>query len=132
MNLIPRDRLFGFDRFFDDFWTPAHVESGTTDAFFTPRVDIVAQNDHYEIKAELPGVKKDDLNVMLEDGVLTIDAEVREETSEKEKGKFSRSFNLGGNVQEADISATFEDGLLTLTVPKAQELTSHQRRIEIH
>src|SRR5690606_5948271 len=110
------------DKFFDDFWSPARRAGNNLGAFFTPRVDIHELEDHYEITAELPGVQKADLNILLEDGILTLEAESRQENKEEKDGriirqerrygKFSRSFNLGGNVNENDISATFDNGIL--------------------
>lgn len=141
MTLVPRGSFFDVDKFFDDFWTPARRGSGNLGAFFTPRVDIRENRDHYEITAELPGVKKEDVHVTLEEGILTVEAEMKQEDKEENEGrvirqerrygKYSRSFNLGGNVHEQDISATFSDGILTVRAPKAPEITPQQRRIEI-
>jgi len=141
MSLIPRGSFFDVDKFFDDFWSPARRAGNNIGAFFTPRVDIRELDGHYEITAELPGVQKEDLNIILEEGILTIEAETRQESQEEKEGrvirqerrygKFSRSFNLGGNVKESDISAAFDNGILTIQAPKATEAVSQQRRIEV-
>jgi len=141
MTLIPRGSFFDVDRFFDDAWGAARKTSSNVGAFFTPRVDIKEHDGHYEITAELPGVKKEDLNITLEEGILTIDAETRQESREESEGKvirqerrygkYTRSFNLGGNVHESDISAAFDNGILTIKAPKVPELVPQQRRIEI-
>ncbi|KJS08647.1 MAG: heat-shock protein Hsp20 [Gammaproteobacteria bacterium BRH_c0] len=141
MTLIPRGSFFDVDRFFDDIWSPARKANSNVGAFFTPRVDIKEHDGHYEITAELPGVKKEDLNITLEEGILTIDAETRHESKEESEGKvirqerrygkYSRSFNLGGNVHESDISAAFDNGILTITAPKVPEMVPQQRRIEV-
>jgi len=104
-------------------------------------VDIKELEKHYEITAELPGVNKDDVHITLEDGVLSITAEIEQENKEEEEGKvirqerrygkYMRSFTLGNNVQDSDISANFKDGVLTLTAPKASEEEPQKRRIEI-
>ena len=140
MPLIPRNSLFDQDNFLNDFWAPA-TSDGEGRSLFAPRVDIREKGDHFEITAELPGVSKDDIHVTLNDGVLTLEAETRKESSEEKDGKvirqerrygkFMRSFNLGDNVEEADISATFSDGVLTLSAPKAVERAPSKRRIEI-
>jgi HSP20 family protein len=140
MSLIPRSSLFDTDRFLNDFWAPA-TSDGEGKSFFAPRVDIKDKNDHYEITAELPGVKKDDIHVTLNDGVLTLEAETTQEDKEEREGKiirqerrygrYMRSFNLGGDVHEEDISASFKDGVLTLRAPKLKEKTPAQRRIDI-
>src|SRR6478735_10329081 len=132
MNLIPRDSLFGtglldLDKVFDSFLST--VPAGDS-AFMMPRVDIKDKNDHFEITAELPGIDKNNLSVKLEDGVLTIEASHDEEKTEEKEGRvirkerrtgtFVRSFTLGSDVKEEDIKASFKDGLLTLSAPKAK------------
>lgn len=139
MALIPRDRFFDIDRIFDEFWAPSRLTR--QGAFFSPSVDIKEKDDHYEITAELPGVKKEDLHVTLNEGVLTIEAETRQEEKEEKEGrvirqerrygKFLRSFNLGDNVREENVDAEFNDGILTLRAPKAEPRVPTQRRIEV-
>ncbi len=143
MTLIPRGNFYDLDKFFEQFWGPVRSEGGESPAgdFFAPRVDITERNEHYEITAELPGVKKENLNITLEDGVLSIEAETRQEEKqqqgdkiirqERRYGKYRRSFNLGDSVHEEDISASFEDGILKVSAPKAREVAPKQRRIEI-
>ncbi len=140
MSLIPRSNLFDIDRFFNDSWPQvAESQAGT---FFAPRVDIQEREDHYEITAELPGVDKNDIHVHVKDGILTLEAEAKQESEEKEKGKvirqerrygkFMRSFNLGADVHEDDIKASFKDGVLTLAAPKIVEKAVERRRIEVN
>jgi HSP20 family protein len=139
MSLIPRSNLFDIDRFFNDSWP--QLSGSDTSTFFAPRVDIREADGHYEITAELPGVNKDDIHVHVRDGILTLEAETTQESKEEEKGKvirqerrygkFMRSFNLGADVKEADIKASFKDGVLTLEAPKLTEKEPERRRIEI-
>jgi HSP20 family protein len=139
MSLIPRNNLFDIDRFFNDSW-PQAIES-QTGTFFAPRVDIKELDGHYEITAELPGVEKKDIHVHVKDGILTLEAETTQEDTEEEDGKvirqerrygkFMRSFNLGADVHEADIKASFKDGILKLQAPKVVEKEVQRRRIEI-
>ena len=139
MSLIPRSNLFDIDRFFNDSW-PQLAES-QTGTFFAPRVDIKEADGHYEITAELPGVDKKDIHIHVTDGILTLEAETTQEDEEKEKGKvirqerrygkYMRSFNLGADVQESDIKASFKDGVLTLEAPKALETAPERRRITV-
>ena len=141
MTLIPRDDFFDLDKFFENFWSPSRREDARVQGFFSPRVDVHEKDDRYEITAELPGVKKEDLNVTLENGVLTLEAETSQEDKEEQEGriirqerrygKFLRSFNLGSNVHEEDVSATFKDGVLTLKAPKVPEQVPPRRRIDI-
>jgi len=142
MSLVPRSSLFDLDRFFDDFWAPVRPGTESPDVAFMPRVDVKDKKDHIEISAELPGVKKEDIDVTLENGILTLSAESKQEDKEEQDGRvvrqerrygrYQRSFNLGTGVQESDIKAQFNDGVLTLHAPKAQEETPESRRIQIN
>lgn len=143
MKLIPRD-IFKGTRLFDDFWAPMAWDEDFMEEFFAPRVDVKDCKDHYEIVAELPGVKKDDIKVSLVDGVLVLEAEVRKEDKEEKDGKFIRQerrygklmrrFNLGEDVKEKDIDAKFEDGVLRLKAPKrdVKKAVAEEHRIAIH
>ena len=103
------------------------------------RVDVKDNGDSYLLEAELPGVKKDDVHIDVEDGMLTISAQMNDHTkeeregyimSERRSGTFSRSFSLE-NIQEDAISAEYVDGILRLTMPKQPEERKQTRRIEI-
>ncbi len=143
MSLIPRSSLFDLDRFFDDSWSSfqAPVARNQAASALAPRVDVRDTEGAYEISAELPGVKKEDVHVHLNDGVLTIEAESRQEDTEEKNGriirqerrygKFVRSFDLGKQVHEGDITASFDNGVLKLTAPKVTHETPTPRRIEI-
>ena len=141
MTLVPRSNFFDLDKLFDDFYAPIRREGGAMGNFFTPRVDIKENGDHFEITAELPGVKKEDLHLHLEDGILTIEAETKQEDKEEQEGKvirqerrygkYSRSFSLGESVKQEDIEASFEDGILKVTAPKVTETAPQKRRIEV-
>ncbi|MDC0598641.1 Hsp20/alpha crystallin family protein [Gammaproteobacteria bacterium] len=142
MSLISRDSMFDLDKAFEGFFAP--ITSSTNRALsntFSPKVDIKDTGDSFAIIADLPGVKKEDLHVTLEDGTLSIEASSNNEYTEKEgeriirrerfAGNFFRSFNLAANVQESDISANFQDGILTLTIPKIKEPASEKRKIKV-
>lgn len=144
MNLVPRNSLFDFDSVLENFWAPVtgSAPSGGTDVSFTPRVDVTENKNNYEINAELPGIDKKDIEVTLENGILSIQAESRQEDKEEKEGrvirqerrygKFIRNFNLGTDVKEKDIKAEFKDGVLKLRVPKTEEKQPVSKRIEIH
>ncbi len=141
MKLIPRSRFFDVDPFTDDFWAPLRRSQSSMNSFFSPQVDIVEHDDHYEISAEMPGLKKEDIQITLEDGLLRLEAETKQEDKEEKEGKiirqerrygkYMRSFDLGKNVHKEDIKASFEDGILKLTAPKVAEEVPQQRRIDI-
>lgn len=128
-----------FDRMFGNvFATPTFPMS----LGWAPAIDITESTNELTVKAELPGVKKEDLNLTFEDGMLTIRGEKREEKRDKDEkkqyhvyernyGAFSRSFTLPTAVDDKRIKAEFHDGLLTVHVPKSAEAKSNGKPIEI-
>lgn len=140
MNLMPRDSLFDIDRFFNHFLSPT-ASKELSEGSFSPRVDITEHDDHYTITAELAGVNKEDIHVTLDDGILKLEAAVNSEKEDKKDGRvirkerysgsYVRSFNVGRGLAESDISATFNNGVLELTLPKAREQAPEKKRIDI-
>ena len=105
------------------------------------RTDIQDKGDHYLLEADLPGFKKEDIDLHLEDGVLTITArhdETREDKDgsgkyicrERRTGSYARSFDVSG-IREEDIGASYENGVLKLTLPKQGEPQPQSRKITI-
>ena len=121
---------------FDDlFNTPFFTRSEAN----MMKTDIKEHDGGYELTVDLPGVKKDDIKAELNDGYLTITAENNSSKDEKdEKGKYicrerysgsySRSFYVGDAVTEEDIKAKFENGTLTLDIPKKEDLPEKQNK----
>jgi HSP20 family protein len=108
--------------------------SKNDDGFFTfdwtPSVDIAETAEAFEIKAELPDLKKEDVKVTVEDGELRISGERKQEKEEKGRkfhrversyGSFMRSFTLPENVDESKLTAEYKDGLLNVRLPKAEK-----------
>lgn len=100
------------------------------DCDWTPRVDIAETDKAFVIKAEVPEVKKEDVSITVESGVLTIRGERKQEQEEKGKtfhrvercyGEFTRTFSLPDNVDETNIKAVFKDGMLSLEIPKTEK-----------
>lgn len=107
---------------------------------FGPQVDIVEKDGNYILTAELPGVKPEDVNVSVENDVLMISGEKREENeteksgvyhSERRYGKFSRVFSLNGQVDTEKIDANYNAGVLTLTLPKREEVKARAVTIKV-
>ena len=104
------------------------------------RTDIRDAGDHYLLEADLPGFQKGDIDLHLEDGVLTITAKHQETAENKQEGKYicrerrvgsyARSFDMSG-IQEEGISAAYENGVLTLKLPKQGEVIPQSRKIAI-
>lgn len=107
---------------------------------WAPSVDISETPEAYLIKAELAGVKREDIKVKLDKGVLTLRGERRQEKEDKDQkhhrierfyGSFSRAFSLPEDADAEHIKAEFSDGLLTLSLPKQAVKPSHSREIEV-
>lgn len=118
--------------------TKANGKEALTVADWMPTVDICETAGEYVIQAELPEVKKDDVKVTLEEGVLTIQGQRRQEKDEKTTkyhriersyGTFVRSFSLPDQVNESGVKAEFKDGVLNLHIPKSEKATP--RAIEV-
>ena len=99
-------------------------------ADWVPSVDVSETDGEYQIKAEIPDVKKEDVRVTLEDGVLTIQGERKQEKEEKGRkyhrversyGSFVRSFTLPDLVDEEKVKAEFKDGVLNLQLPTSEK-----------
>ena len=136
--MITRDNPFGLiDPFFDEFFdseSNSHYSS-------VMKTDITDEGDHYQLKVELPEVKKEDIKLSMEDGYLTIEASQVSENNEKKHGHFvrreryygsyKRSFYVGENVDKHDIKAKLKDGVLTLNVAKKEPEVEQTEYIEI-
>lgn len=127
----------------------SHRLNRTVDSRYTPRtddsfgawippVDIFERQEHLVIRAELPGVQKDDMDLRIENGVLTLHGERKQESdrtdasthlTERVYGSFTRSFSLPTTVDAAKVTATYKDGVLEVTVPKAE--TAKSKKVEI-
>ena len=113
-------------KMFDDIWEGTQLPA--TSAF---KVDISEDENAFYIEAEMPGLKKEDISLGVEEDVLTIKGERKKETEEQGKnyhrvernyGSFSRSFNLGELIDQENIEASFENGVLHVSLPKAQQV----------
>lgn len=94
-----------------------------------PALDVHETDDQYAVTVELPGASKDDVTVEVNEGILTVRGEKKSEREEKKEqrrviersyGTFSRSFSLPGDAEVDKIAASFENGVLTLTIPKSE------------
>jgi HSP20 family protein len=139
-NLIPR-RMSLFDEFFRDlapgfYIRPLHGEPLPQQI----KLDVSESDNAYTITAEIPGVSKDAIQVTVENNVVTIGAEVKQEDvkrdgdkvlhSERYFGAVSRTLALPGDVDETQASAKYENGVLTLVLPKKAAVAGKRIRIE--
>ena len=141
-NIVKRDP-FAMDNLFDDlmkgFWVRPMRWPKEVGEMESIRMDIKEDDKAYTVHAEMPGVKKEDIHVTIEGNTVSITAEVKKTSEEKEGdkvlrseryfGKVSRSFGLGQEVDEASASAKFNDGVLELVMPK--KATSAAKKLTI-
>jgi HSP20 family protein len=123
-----------FDETLDRGWSSAS-SAGT---IWTPAVDVLESKDSYLLRAELPGMNKEDFNLEVKNGMLTISGErkldqpvsnVQYRSVERIAGKFSRSFYLPQTVQQDGIQATYREGILEIYVPKLDHAKARQIRV---
>jgi HSP20 family protein len=105
------------------------------------KIDLTEQDGSYAVKADIPGVKKDDIDVRIDGNLITISAEVKSEKEEKgnggrvlrrerQEGYASRSFTVASPVDEGKVQASYKDGILALTLPKKSDTSSKRIAIQ--
>lgn len=123
------------DRIFDGLFGKWDFPRLATHSAWAPPVDVVDAEDHVEFRAEVPGLSEDDVHVSVTQNVLTLKGEKKHESEEqngnyhrveRRYGRFQRSFNLPRNLRTDDVSASFKSGILTISVPKAEEAQPKQ------
>ena len=129
-----------FERMFDDFLGLDRRRTEMENFDWTPRVNVEELEDKFEITAELPGMKKEEIDIEVTDGVLTIKGERKVEKEEKDAnyhvcersyGTFRRGFTLPENVMADGIEAEYTDGVLRLAVPKAEPVKPKEIKVEV-
>ncbi len=141
MTLIKHNRpdsdILGrrFSDILDDFFTDA---VSTRQSRFIPSVDVAESEKHFEIEFQIPGMKKEDINVNLENGILTVSGERAFKNEEKDKkyhrvetryGSFTRSLQLPDSIDPESVKAAYNDGILSITVDKSEKKRSKQIKI---
>ena len=148
MNLVRYNRynpahdlesIFGSDKFFgrvwDDFFPVPRVET------LVPSVNITENDNEFTLIAEVPGMKEQDIELDVHDGVLTLRGK-KEATAEKEdetdrvreftQNSFERSFRLGGDVDPEKVTARLEGGMLRVSIPKKEEVKAKKIEIKVN
>ena len=140
----PYRSVTGLDRFVDrvirggpgSYWTWSAIR----DDGFRPSLDVYETSDDLVVKAAVPGVKPGDIAITLKDGALVIQGEAKEEREEKEEryhvrerrsGNFRRAVTLPEGLDTTRAEATFEDGVLTVTLPKAEEAKPQEIKVKV-
>jgi HSP20 family protein len=141
MNLMRYNPMRDLDTFFDRFsrplWTEDSLQS-LTRSDWMPSVDISETDEEFLIEVEVPEIRKEDINIQVNKGMLTISGERKQEKEDKKQhrmeryyGAFSRSFSLPDNVREDGISADQKDGMLYLHLRKAEERKPKKLEIKV-
>lgn len=121
------------------FHRSLHKKNGWTRTF-EPEIDVVDEKDSFLIKADLPGIKKEDMDIKVEGRVLTLKGERKEEKETKEKnyyaserfyGAFTRMIELPADVKADQVKATYKDGVLEVSLPKTEGAKAKQVAVEI-
>ena len=135
--------LFGIqremNRLFDNVFRGSQDEEYSVSSW-SPAVDIAEHDDAYVVKVELPGVNKDDVKITLESNVLTISGDKKQEKETKKEnyhrversyGSFQRSFTLPSTIKSEKIDASYKDGVLLVSLPKAEEAKTKQIEVKV-
>ncbi len=131
------------DRLFDSFSRDWNVPAAMGSAFLSPKVDVAETDKGLEISAELPGIDQKDITLDLADGVLTIKAEYKAEKDEKDEkkhyhlvershGSYMRRFAIPFEPEADKVQASFEKGVLHITVPRSKAAEKQVKKIKIN
>ena len=135
----PHQELARWSRDFDDFLGRNKTSSNFNS--FGPAVDVEELEDGFVLRADVPGLKEDDIDITLDDNELLISGNREETTEENSKGarirerrfgKFSRRFALGQQVSTEGIEASYDNGVLTVRLPKKEEAKPRQIPVSVH
>lgn len=149
MNLVKRDKRnemapwspfrewdMPLSRFFEDMWGEVDLPKKA----WAPAVDLQETDQAYILKADLPGMKKEDISVSVEEGVVTLRGERHQEETKDEEGyhrverrygSFQRAFRIPGGVDATNVTAHYKDGVLELTLPKRDEVKPKQIDVKV-
>ncbi|MBD3298775.1 MAG: Hsp20 family protein [candidate division Zixibacteria bacterium] len=137
-NVVPFSTAIS--KVFDEFFPGAFGNEGTPTVTWRPQVDILEHDDQVLIRADMPGLEKSNIKVIVNDGLLTIEGTRKEEHDEKSKGfvrterfvgNFARSFNLPAWADATKIDANYKNGVLEVTVPKTEKARPKEVDIKV-
>jgi len=130
----------GFDRLINDVFTGFNRLPNTFDETWAPRVDISETENEFKVALEIPGIDKENLSINVKDSVLTIKGEKKAEEKtegvnflrmERNYGEFERQFKLSKNIITDKIAAEYKNGVLNITLPKAEEAKPKEIAVKI-
>lgn len=130
-----------FDRWFDEVANAYSAVKAPANGTWNPSVDVYETEDSYVLKAELPGVNKEDIKIDINNNTLTLKGEKKlEQKTEKDNyvrierryGSFMRTFALSDKVDSGNIKAGYKDGVLEITLPKKEEAKPKEIKVEVN
>ena len=131
---VLRDEM---DRLFDRSFGPVLRTTGSLSRW-APALDVYQDKDQFTVVAELPGLKKEEIELSLHDGVITISGERKQEKTDAQAhrterfyGRFHRSVTLPANVDGNKVKATYQEGVLKVVLPKAEEAKPKQIEVKV-
>lgn len=139
-DLMPFPGFPEFGDMWDNFFNLTRAGGDMENYRWTPRVNVEENDDLFELTAEVPGMKKDDITIDIKDRTLTIRGEKKLEEEKKDKnyhicercyGEFTRTFTLPDNVDVEKIDAKYEQGILTLALPKKEEAKPKEIKVAV-
>jgi HSP20 family protein len=128
------------DRLWDSFFEGGPVRRAREEGEWLPSLDVSETKSDLVVKAELPGIDPKDIDISVNEGVLTIKGEKRQEKEEKEEGyhlversygSFTRSIRLPREIQNEKINASYKNGILKITLPKSEEAKKKEIKIKV-
>jgi HSP20 family protein len=129
------------NKMFDHFFRGGTADDGSLGtSLWTPAVDVAEHDNEYLVKVELPGVNKDEVKITMQENILTIRGEKKQEKEskgsnyhrvERSYGSFQRSFTLPTSVKADKVEAAYKDGILSITLPKAEEAKPKQIDVKV-
>lgn len=145
MRYSPLGEMKRFRQLMDEFFREEFPDRylltpEMTEVNWIPTLDLLDEGDHYLVRAEVPGVKKEELDVVLKDNILTIKGESRKEVKEEKKnyhrqeisyGRFMRTVQLPGEVNSQQVEASLKEGILSLKLPKLRPEVPKESKIKI-
>lgn len=144
----PTKELLGmekeFSKLFDTFNNRFGLRKASDDEFlnavWSPLTDVIEDAEKYSLRLDLPGVKKEDVKITFANGQLSISGERHSESEKKDAtyhhierafGKYYRAFNLPEKIEEDKIDADFKDGILNISIPKAEDAKPKQIEVKV-
>jgi HSP20 family protein len=128
------------DRMFDELWHPSIFRRGRMTRTWTPQIDVLEKEGNLVVRADLPGISRDDLEVEVTGNMLTLRGERRHEEEQQDEGyyraersygSFVRSIPLPEGVETDDVKASFNEGVLEIRIPVPRQVTAQSRRVQI-